>query len=368
MRNVTPRSSRRGALALVAAASLLACGTAETCVEPTGCARAERIAQTCSCVEWQVARTESIPVKFVVVSVDYGLVGTGSHVVYGNTPGSFHPASSELGVRFRSVIRSPLGVERTASVGTLAGWPWTTSPVTPDSAMFFLAGGSVGSGYGIVGRVDLMARSHDSFAVWINPTATVTTDYAGGSRIDWGWTAVGGCYGYPWCDGPAVFSMAASEVDGTAPAADPVTARFLAALTPAERAAILAHDVLLDPAGRDAASLATDPRLLLLGQASLAPGASTFPVPAWTPCAETLSDETFEPLSQTTVQFARSSEELLLQHGVLSSTAACRVEQPGLSLGTNTPSCRIEASVFMDRRFGTLVFAPTSVSASCIML
>jgi hypothetical protein len=47
-----------------------------------------------------------------------------------------------------------------------------------------------------------------------------------------------------------------------------------------------------------------------------------------------------------------------------SRQATCRTE-PGIALATSTPGCDMAADVYVDRAFGTLLFVPTAVGASC---
>lgn len=352
---------------ILAGAALLAlasCGD-DRCELPVGCLAVDA---ACSCAEWETVSVEAVPVKFVVLSVDYGVLGNGTKIAYGWSPGtdSMLATASELGSRFRALVRVPGEPDAVAVVGDVAVEPlW---PVTGSSAVFWLAGGDgagSGSAYGRSSTTDLPSRAKDRFLIWANPAATVATDYAGGRKVNWSWAAVGDCFSPFGCYGPAVLSLTVAEIDGSLPAGDPYARPFLAGLTAEERSALLAHDAFFDPPGRDPATLSEDPRFQLLGTATLAPGAATHPTAEWTPCDGTLTDETFAPLVETSVDFAWSDWDFVLQYGVLSGKAECGPQQPGLAMGTSTPGCELDSLVYVDRAFGTLLFAPVTATASC---
>jgi hypothetical protein len=351
------------------------CGRS-TCDLPTGCQRAERIADRCGCVAWETIRVETIPIKFVVAAVVYRGIGSDSWLSYGWTTGGsgMPPASSELGARFRAVFRDGEGIERAAlmanaDVGSGPGEPLHL--VTPGSADLLLTWGD-GQGRGSAGgfrnELDAPGRSEDEITVWTNPALSVTTNYVGEKLASWSWTPVGGC---TWpnqadCEGSHFVSIPVNVLDGTRPPEDPYTAQFLATLTPEERTTILAYHPLHDPPGRDPATLATDPRFLSLGPAEVHEGGASWPDATWTPCAGTLRDASFEVLHQTvSLHSGQVQDDLLLQHAVLSADATCRPRQPGILLATSTPGCVMAATVYLDRMFGTLLFVPTAVAPSC---
>lgn len=343
-----------------------------TCDAPAGCVRAEKVAGSCACVEWKAVRVEAVPVKFVVAAVVYRGIGGDSRLSYGWTAGGtgMPPASSELGGRFRAVLRGGDGIERTALVAD-AGQGEPLHLVTPASADLLLTWGDGegrGSAYGVGNALDAPGRSEDEITVWANPALTVTTNYVGEKLASWSWRPVGGC---SWpnqadCEGAHFVGIPVNVLDGTRPPEDPYTARFLATLTPAERATILAYHPLYDPPGRDPATLATDPRFLSLGPAEVHEGGASWPTASWTPCVGTLSDASFEVLHQTvSLHSTQVQDDLLIQHSVLSAEATCQPRQPGILLATSTPGCAMAASVYLDRMFGTLLFVPTDVAPSC---
>jgi hypothetical protein len=351
------------------------CGTS-TCAEPTGCHRADAVSGSCQCLEWETVRVETVPIKFVVVSVVYRGIGNESWLAYGWTPGSgsMPAANSELGTRFRAVFRDEAGIERTALMANAdvgSGLGGALSLVTPESADFLLAWGDgqgSGSALGFGSSFDAPGLASDEIAVWVNPTLTVTTNYLGEKLATWSWTSVGHCF-WPTqlsCEGPHVAGIPVDVLDGTRITGDPYTALFLATLTPAERAGILAYHPLHDPADRDPATLGTDSRFLSLGPAEVHEGGASWPTAAWTPCTGALSDASFEVLHQApSLSSYNVQGSLLLEHSVLSAEAICRPRQPGLSLATSTPGCAVTASVYLDRMFGTLLFVPTDVAPSC---
>jgi len=353
-----------GVLILLSAVWLGGCAT-EECDPPVGCIRAGAVMGSCQCQEWQVTRVEAMPLKYVVVGVEYVLLGNASEVAYGEVPTPLG-AASEMGARFRTVLRSGDGQERLADLGHIdVGASAGLVPVTATSGAFTFPGSTVT----LINSRDVPTSAQDRILVWVNPTLTVTTDHLGEKRGDWGWTAVGGCYrpATAGCRGPAVLRVAAGALDGTLPpaAVDAYTREFLATLTPGERLDILSYDAFYDPAGRARASFAADPRLLLLGQAAVTSQAHSFPLAHWTPCSGMLTDADFGVLHESSVLLAPSGDRVLLQHGVLSSTSACTAQQPGLFMATTTPGCEFTASVYMDRMFGTVLTVPDAVGAAC---
>ncbi len=353
-----------------------ACG-GSTCDAPVGCLRAGRVAGTCQCQEWETVRVETVPIKFVVVSVVYRGIGNATWLTYGWSLGSDTlPASaSELGARFRAVFRSRVdGSERAALMANAdlgAGFPGPLHLVTPGTADVLLAWGDGkgnGSANGFGSTLDAPGTSEDVVTVWTNPTLTVTTNYAGEKVATWSWTSVGGCF---WpvqldCEGPHFAAIPVQVLDGTRPPGDTYTAQFLATLTDAERTTILSYHPLYDPPSRDPATLASDPRFLPLGPAEVHEGGASWPSTTWTPCAGTLGDDHFEILHQAESPPSYNvGDVLVLQHSVLSKDAVCQAEKPGISLATSTPACSVSADVYLDRMFGTLLFVPGSVAPSC---
>jgi hypothetical protein len=359
----------------LAAVLLASCGTSR-CEPPAGCQRTAQVGGTCQCAEWQPVRVDTLPIKFVVVSVLYGGIGKDSWLVYGWTGpsgGMPVPASSDLGARLRATMRDASGTPHAAAMvndalgGALAP---VLRPVTPQSAAALLAwgdGAGSGSADGWGNTYDAPGLAEDAVVVWVNPTLTMTTDYAGGREASWGWTSVGHCY-WPLqlpCEGPHFLNIPVAALDGSRPPGDTYTAEFLATLSAEERASILRYHPLYDPPGRDPSTLAADPRFQALGFARVAAGSASYPTGTWKPCEGTLSDVGDEVLHQEEIPVAGSSERVLLQHAVLSRQATCQTQQPGIVLATSTPDCSVAADVYMDRMFGTVLFVPTAVAASC---
>jgi hypothetical protein len=360
-------------LTLLAAALALAaasCVTA-TCDAPAGCVYAENVAGTCTCQEWEVVSTYTVPIKFVVVSVRYTAIGNESVLTYGWT-NSAPAADSVLGSRLRASIRGTDGREQLASMvnADLGLLPYAPlAPVTGASADVLLAWGDgqgSGSAWGFHSSLDAPGRSADEIGVWVNPTLTVTTDASGALRAGWSWTSVGHCF-WPLqlsCEGAHFLSIPVAYLDGTRAPGDFYAAQFLATLTPDERTTILSYHPLYDPPGRDPATLASDPRFTAIGRAEVGPGHATYPSASWLPCQGTLTDA--DPaLHEVEVPTLTPSQRVFLQHAVLSRQATCRTERPGIALATSTPGCDMAADVYVDRAFGTLLFVPTAVGASC---
>jgi hypothetical protein len=365
------------AFMLAAAGLILLAGAScagDSCDTPAGCLRAGTFAGACQCLEWQTVEANTAPIKLVVVSVNYGAIGNDSMLSYGWTgPSSdMPPTASELGARLRTVVREN-GADHAATMvnaelGESAFPP--LHPVTPESADVLLAWGDgqgSGSAFGFGNELDAPGLSRDSITVWVNPTLTVATDYAGGRQASWSWTSVGHCF-WPLalpCEGPHFLRVPVQVLDGTRPSGDEYTAAFLATLTPAERTAILSYHPLYDPPGRDPATLKSDPRFLPLGTATVDTQGSSTPATRWVPCQGTLSDDDVEVLHETEIPFLAPSQQLFIQHSVLSRLPTCQSQQPGIALATSTPGCALAADVYIDRMFGTLLFVATKVASSC---
>jgi len=69
-------------------------------------------------------------------------------------------------------------------------------------------------------------------------------------------------------------------------------------------------------------------------------------------------------MAETEIPFG-AGETLVLQHSVLSTSASCTPQLPGLYFASSTPDCVLGADVLVDRLFGTLLMLPTSVGAGC---
>jgi hypothetical protein len=309
-------------------------------------------------------------VKYVVVGVAYPALGNGSGVTYGylgpgtDLPRPFPPASSALGARWRSVVRATDGSEVVATVGPddLApgnGFPWGMAAVTETSVSLYQTYGADT----LLSVLDVHSHEGDGIYVWINPAAAVITDYAGNKKVSWSWTSA--C-SYPGgCDGPFVFTIAAARFDGTAgPPPNPYLQAVLSAFDDHDRATILAYDPFFDPPGRDPATIPDDPRFLHAGSASVSPSSDVTPAVTWMPCTGTLMDAGFQPMAKSEVPFG-SGETLVLEHTVLSTSATCALQSPGLYLATSTPGCAMSAEVYVDTMFGTLLMLPTEIGASC---
>jgi hypothetical protein len=113
---------------------------AEECDSPKGCLRVEFVAGACQCQEWQVVRVETIPLKYVVVGVEYTVLGNASQVAYGEVPSPL-AAASEMGARFRAVLRTSDGREHLAAIGRIdVGSSAGLTQVTSTSGAFTFQG------------------------------------------------------------------------------------------------------------------------------------------------------------------------------------------------------------------------------------
>jgi hypothetical protein len=323
--------------------------------------------------EVTVVSVQEFPVRYVVTSVIYPPLGTGSTEVYGHlwkdlVAGPDMVADSDLGSRWRAVLRAA-GVDVVATVGPVDGTVGGTAFVddlTPHSVVRH-----EGPGMAWIFRdfpSDVPSHGADTLYVWVNPRATVTTYSDGSKRIDWAWSDE--CYLDPAipmvCEGPFEYGLTAAQLAGKAQI-DPRNpgAKFLSTLTSAERADILAYDPFFAPTGQPPA-LASDPRFQLLGTARWEGGVAATPSTAWWPCQGALDDATFPVYHQSAEVVAPGDPDtLLLQYSVVSTSLTCKEQRPYLSFGSTTPGCELSAQLYVDRMFGTFVFDPTFAADPC---
>jgi hypothetical protein len=209
--------------------------------------------------------------------------------------------------------------------------------------------------------LDLQPVEYDTFVIWVNPAATVTTDFAGNRWVTWSWSE--SCFRDTPCTGAEILDLTVGEIDGTVPPYAGRRGEFLATLTDAERAAILRYHPLRDPPGRDPATLASDPRFLSLGERQPPNGPlGSVEYLEWTPCDGMLTDAELPVLAQAEVPFEGGT--LVVQHSVQSISTTCEAQHPHLTLGASA-GCFIRADLYLDRAFGTVLAVPTSVSGDC---
>lgn len=358
-------------VSLPLALTSLCCGTDRPaalppCDLPPGCLQVERIEGTCQCREWQLVSIKPVPVKYVVVGVAYAVLGNESLVSYGHWPGdtSLPATDSDFGSRWRSLVRAPDGSERVAALGPIdvsRGLWGPMMPITATSAAL-VQPSSVAMGF--FTYLDVPAHSQDVIFIWMNPAVAVATDYAGGRSVAWSSTT-GPCTGLA-CPGADVFMALAGWLDGTVVPSNPYIQAILDTFDAADRAAVLEYDPFYGPVGRDPSTFAGDPRFQLLANVSIDSLAAPVVRPlTWTPCAGTLGDGDFPVLVESAEAGYGNGETFVLQHSVLSTDAACAPQHPGLVVGTSTPGCTIQADVFVDEVFGTLLMIPSAVSAAC---
>ncbi len=352
-----------------AAAILLLAGGLVSCSEckaPEGCLRAGDVDGTCQCLEWQVAWVENVPVRFVVLSVVYRAPGSLGQAGYGPR-GDASGLRSEVGARWRSLVRAGGGSEQVGALGRLdVGQPdvYTLHPVQVAYPVTATSGAVTlepPAGVVLPSMLDVPATEQDYLEVWVNPVATVTTDFAGNRTVDWSWS--GSCFGKS-CEGALTVWLAFGEITGTVPhPAGTANEMFLATLSDAERAELLRYHPLLDPPGRDPATLASDARFLSLTRLQVPNSIGTIiGNELWTPCAGTLTDADFPVLHEAEIPFGDGT--LVVQHSVQSISPICTAQSPRLLLMAGS-QCAMEADFYVDRAFGTVLGVPTSVSAGC---
>jgi hypothetical protein len=319
-------------------------------------------------LEWETTSIEPVPVKYMVVGVIYSVLGNETQVTYGHSPSGTYPAaypagSSDLGTRWRSIIRAPDGSEQVAELGPIdmgtgGTWPALQAVTTAWGALIQSRDMSltVSSWY------DVSSHELDQILVWLNPAAAVTTDFSGRKTLAWS------SPGPARIAGPQVWPFLAGWLDGTVPV-PPNVAPLLAGLDARDLSDIVSHDPFLAAPGRTSSSFAADPRYRHLGVASVEPATPTSPVTAtpptqWLPCAAPLSDGESPIFEEVDLPFGKG-ETLALQRSTLAVDTACPSQAPGLTVGTSTTGCYFSADVYVDTAYGTLLMAPTSVEAAC---
>ena len=365
---------RLGAVAV--ALSVCACGagsspiTAPVCDVPTGCVRSGLVSGTCQCLEWQLVSIEVAPVKFMVVGVVYMPVGNQSYVAYGHSPGSlsFPATSSDLGIRWRSVVSAEDATESVAAAGPTGGVGYyltfgSLAPVTPSTVAMAMAPNEATL---FPAQSDVPSHEDDQIYIWINPAAAVTTDYAGNKAVSWSFTS--DCQYFAACNGAQTWPFTAGMLDGTYP--PPTNLEYLEIFnyfTPEDRASILKYDAFFDPPGRDPSTIATDARFDHVTTTKIdfsSSPASSVDV-SWRPCTAPLTDNAFQVLAQSSQNPFGMNESLMTQNTVVSLSSSCPVQMPAVQIGTSTPGCSIGSEVYVDKMFGSLVMIPSGVTAPC---
>ncbi len=361
-----------GALA-VALAAASGCGSSGPCIGPgctseaacplpAGCRVAIHVAGACTCEAWAAASTVRVKVPYVVASVVYPGMGTGTTVGYGSGLGGV------LGSRWRAVVRAPGTADEPVSVTSLdAGDGWPLTEVTPTTLSISLF---ADEGWLWTSTVDLPSSDEDVIVLWVNPSFLLRTTVTGERQGEWSWG--NDCFPYGSgepCVGAVALPLTVGEIQGTRslPATWTGPIAFLESLTSAERADILAHDPLLDPAARTVAALDSDPRYVKMGEVAIVPpwGSPQDQLPiSWTPCTGAPSDADLPVFAESAFSLPVGGD-LVLQHTVDVVAPSCAPEAPTFQLQTTTAGCQIQATVYVDRAFGTLVTVPTASTASC---
>jgi len=354
---------RRAAVAAMFALALAACDGStpalEPCGTPAGCLRADRVDGSCQCQEWEIVAVEPVPVKYLVVGIIYAPPGSWTEVDYGQVqPGDY---ASDLGARWRSVVRAADGAETVASIGPGGLDPQSSWPYSRVSAQSGALTMPASLGMGLRPQKDLAAPEEDIFLVWVNPAAAVVTNFAGERSVSWSWRS--DCAVPGGCDGVTIREYSGYVLTGTRTPVEPILSE-IAAWDAADRAAILAHDPRLAPGGFDPAALAGDPRFQSVGPASISPGIADTVSTLWAPCADPLTDEGFAALHEATAGFGDHAT-LAIQYGALATSTVCTPQQPRLVLATGTAGCSMGVGAYLDRRFGTVLAVPSSPTAEC---
>src|SRR5512140_1251755 len=161
--------------AMLGVVGLAGCGS-KPCAPPAGCVRVSDV-RSCTCAEWETVSVETVPLKYVVVSVVYAAPGNATTLTYGYTgasAGSMPQASSDMGSRVRAVVRGVDGRETVAALGDVASEPGTNLlRVTDASLEYWLAGGDgqgSGGALGISTDADVpSSHARDAIWLWVNP-------------------------------------------------------------------------------------------------------------------------------------------------------------------------------------------------------
>ncbi len=360
------RAGTRTLLLAAGLAASLSCdeerGIEPSCSEPIGCLSVRTIDGKCTCVAWEPVAVDPVPLKYVVVGVFYAAPGNASTVEYGWVDFVTPAPASDMGARWRAVVRGG-GEDRVASVGPISGVT-NLARVTDASATW--ADPPSDGALGIHSVVDVHAHDRgDVIVLWVNPAAAVVTDAGGGRSVEW--SVSNACPDVVPCDpsGHHVW-VTAGVLAGTVPA-DARLQPLLDWLGPDDRAAILAYDPFFDPAN-DPSTIPARARFAHAGAFGFGGIGASFPdVVRWTPCEGTLTDAAFAVLAEAPAVGFGQGDALVLQYSVLSTSAACAVQAPAMTLASTTPGCAIAGDVYVDRVFGTLVFLPSSVAPECVV-
>ncbi len=305
-----------------------------------------------------------VNLPWVVVAVSYAVPGNASSFTYG--------AGVTVGSRWRTYASAAGSTEKTLTfdrLKTAASGSFSVAAVTGQSGAVY---GQAQALVAVKSPIDFdPLHRNDDFFLWVNPAIVVSSHWDGSRTYAWD---VSTAYD-PACGtyGMKIERFPAGMFDGSILPGTGCQQAFLAALPTADRQAILAHDPFW--AGTN---LATSPRFA----AWPSPG-SVFQFGSACPfCNDyvlNLSVAKDTCGAQGAGSFTDASAEVIKERGITAgdttarvqnlnyaAAAACTVQSALLHLETITPGCLIDASIYVDRMYGTIIVAPVgAVSAAC---
>jgi hypothetical protein len=301
-------------------------------------------------------RVEEIGLPFVVVAVLYPLAGNESSIQYGGQwtepiLGATY-SLTPVGSRWRALLRTADGAETVARVLPVEGsegdtGSWRLAAVTPATVAL------TSSPQGLLARSfqrDVPTHAvDDEIAVWVNPRASIATDFVGGRTIRWSASE-----SLPECDPyypVRVAWLTPAQLEGAAPTLDPCGQAFLASLDEAQRTEIAAYDAFYSPPGREPQAFFDDPRLVTVENMSISYRHQRSGTVSWW-CEAPLADETSPGFARSEVPLA-SGETLVVEHTFLATDTSCTPRSFGSFLGTSTEDCEVSSALVLDSMFGT---------------
>lgn len=304
-----------------------------------------------------------VDLPWVVVAVSYAVPGNASSLTYG--------AGVTFGSRWRSYAAVAGSSEKTLTFDRLraaASAEFGVAAVTGESGAVYRKAEALVPIRSTI-DYDPMHRN-DDFFVWVNPTVVVSKHWDGSRTYAWDVNA-----NYPECGlyGLKIERIPAGMIAGAIAPGTGCQIAFLGSLSDGDRQVILGHDPFW--AGT---SLEADARfdpwpfrgaVYQFGTACdyCQHYSFDFAVSKDTCAGEsagTITDATAEVIKERRI--SKDDTTVRVQNLNYAAAAACAQQSALLHLDTNTLSCLVDASIYVDRMYGTIAVVPVgAVSAEC---